>query len=57
MAKLNFAYKVERGKGVFAGKGGLVYRNVLGTYHHVHALGLKCWAASLVKAAKRAQGA
>ena len=57
MTELNFAYKVERGKGVFAGKGGLVYKNVLGTYHHVHALGLKCWAGSLVAAAKRSQGA
>ena len=50
-AELEFAYKIQRGIGVFGDKGGLIYRNVLGTYHHVHALGFAEWAPALIKAA------
>ena len=39
-ADLAFAYRVERGRGVKKGQGGLVWNRVLGTYHHVHALSL-----------------
>lgn len=53
--RLRFAYRVLRGKGIGgdAGSGGgLLYRKVLGTYHHVHALGLPAWAAGMVAAAR-----
>ncbi len=50
---LDFAYKILRGKGVFGNQGGLVYKNVLGTYHHVHALGMPGWAPAIIKAAGR----
>ncbi|MCB2228654.1 MAG: cobyrinate a,c-diamide synthase [Desulfarculaceae bacterium] len=50
-AELSFAYKVLRGKGVTGDRGGLVWQRVLGTYHHVHALGSPGWAPGLVQAA------
>lgn len=52
-ADLAFAYRVERGRGISGGRGGLVWNRVLGTYHHVHALGLEQWAPGLVQAAQR----
>jgi cobyrinic acid a,c-diamide synthase len=50
---LKFAYRVIRGKGIFEDKGGLIYKNVLGTYHHVHALGTPEWAPAILQAARR----
>jgi len=53
--RLDFAYRVLRGKGIGGDSGsggGLLYRKVLGTYHHVHALGLPAWAAGMVAAAR-----
>lgn len=52
-AKLNFAYEVLRGKGIQQGMGGLIYKNVMATYHHIHALGLPQWAPALVAAARQ----
>lgn len=51
-AQLKFAYQVQRGRGISGTGGGLIYRNVLGTYHHIHALGLPQWAPAMVAAAK-----
>ncbi len=51
-AGLNFVYRVLRGKGVTGDQGGITLRRVLGTYHHVHALGSPGWASGLVAAAK-----
>ena len=50
---LRFAYRVLRGKGVFGDQGGMIYKNVLGTYHHVHALGTPGWAPAVMRAARR----
>ncbi len=50
-ARLDFAYRVLRGKGIIEGRGGLLSRRVLGTYHHVHCLGLPQWAPGLIAAA------
>ncbi|MCB2187395.1 MAG: cobyrinate a,c-diamide synthase [Deltaproteobacteria bacterium] len=50
--ELVFAYRVLRGKGLMAHQGGLLCQRVLGTYHHVHALGLAPWAQGLVAAAR-----
>lgn len=52
-AELQLAYEVQRGKGILDQGGGLIYKNVLGTYHHVHALGLPQWAGAMVEAARR----
>lgn len=51
-AELNFAYRVLRGKGILDHKGGLTKNRVLGTYHHVHALGSEHWAPGMLEAAK-----
>ena len=50
---LTFAFRVERGHGFDGERDGLVHRNVLACYTHVHALGTEAWAPSLVKAAIR----
>jgi cobyrinic acid a,c-diamide synthase len=50
-ARFSFAYQVLRGQGILGQGGGLRWRNVLGTYHHVHALGLPQWAPGMVAAA------
>lgn len=50
-AKLEYAYRVLRGKGISKEGGGLLSNRVLGTYHHVHCLGLPQWAPGLVAAA------
>lgn len=47
------AARVTRGKGFDGTRGGLCYKNVLATFCHVHALGLRCWAATLVDRAIR----
>ncbi len=47
------AFEVVRGAGLGNQKDGLVYRNVLGTYVHIHAKGERLWAPSLISAAKR----
>ncbi|MBU1451977.1 MAG: cobyrinate a,c-diamide synthase [Proteobacteria bacterium] len=51
-AELRLAYQVLRGKGFLGDRGGVVEKQVLGTYHHVHALGSPGWAPGLVEAAK-----
>ena len=50
-AHFRFAYQVLRGQGILGQGEGLRWRNVLGTYHHVHALGLPQWAPGMVAAA------
>jgi cobyrinic acid a,c-diamide synthase len=43
-----FAAKVQRGFGFNGKRDGLVYKNVLAMYTHLHAYGLKNWAKSLL---------
>jgi len=42
------AYHVTRGGGINGNCDGLVYKNVLGAYTHLHALGTPTWAAAMV---------
>ncbi len=49
--KIEFAFKMLRGKGIFKGQDGVVKKNTLATYTHIHALGDSSWADSLVKSA------
>ena len=44
-------FKVKRGQGIHGGRDGLLYKNVLATYSHVHASGTKGWARTLLEKA------
>jgi cobyrinic acid a,c-diamide synthase len=48
----DLALTMERGVGFVDGKDGLVYKNVLALYSHVHAVATPQWAASLVARAR-----
>ena len=43
----------RRGRGIIKGLDGICYKNVLGTYTHVHALGTREWAEGMVRCAKK----
>jgi cobyrinic acid a,c-diamide synthase len=51
--EVELAFKVRRGSGFDFGRDGLVYKNVLASFCHIHALGEKDWAKALVDAASR----
>ncbi len=53
MSKMNFVFRMNRGKGIANGLDGAVYKNVLATYTHIHALGVSEWVEGLIKAARR----
>ena len=50
------AFKMKRGEGIEGGRDGIVYKNTLATYSHVHALGTPLWAEGIVRAARRFRG-
>ncbi len=47
------AFAVTRGTGAIDGRDGIVYKNVVAGYTHLHALGAPSWAPGLVDAARR----
>ena len=47
---IHFVYKMKRGKGIADGYDGVVYKNVLATYSHLHALGTDDWAKGIIEA-------
>jgi cobyrinic acid a,c-diamide synthase len=47
------AFAVTRGTGAIDGRDGIVYKNVVAGYTHLHALGAPSWAPALVDAARR----
>ncbi len=49
--KLDFRFRMKRGKGIVDGKDGVAYKQVLATYTHLHVLGCPQWADGLVSAA------
>jgi cobyrinic acid a,c-diamide synthase len=51
--KYNFAYDMKRGAGMFERHDGLVYKNLLASYSHLHTHAAKWWAPAFVNAAKR----
>nr|WP_026176887.1 cobyrinate a,c-diamide synthase [Desulfurispora thermophila] len=51
-----FALRVTRGKGIDGLHDGLVYKNVLACYLHLHALTVPGWAPALVERARRYMG-
>ncbi len=48
----DFAFSMEKGRGIINGKDGLCYKNVLATYTHIHSLGMTGWAAAFVRSAQ-----
>jgi CobQ-like glutamine amidotransferase family enzyme len=42
---------MKRGQGLHGGRDGLLYKNVLATYSHVHVSGTKGWAKTLLEKA------
>ncbi len=44
-------FRMRRGVGIVGDRDGLIYRNVLATYTHLHALGTPAWAEALVRRA------
>jgi cobyrinic acid a,c-diamide synthase len=46
------AFRVVRGSGMGGHREGLLYKNVLATYTHLHALGARDWAPALVRQAR-----
>jgi cobyrinic acid a,c-diamide synthase len=51
-ARIETAFEVKRGTGLGNGRDGLIYKNVLASYLHIHAIGTPEWAAGLITAAK-----
>lgn len=48
----SFAFSMKRGVGLLGNKDGCMYKNVLATYTHIHALGTPYWAGAMVNAAR-----
>ncbi len=49
----SLAFSMKKGRGLVNRKDGMVYKNVLATYTHIHALGVPGWAEALVSAARK----
>lgn len=45
---VRFAYKVQRGQGIDGIHDGIIYKGILASYNHLHALGTPQWAEKLV---------
>jgi cobyrinic acid a,c-diamide synthase len=54
---LKFAYKLKRGHGIDGHNDGIVYKNVLASFTHLHAWGVPDWAGKFVKLAAMRQRA
>ncbi len=50
------AFNVSRGAGIGGHREGLLFKNVLATYTHLHALGCPLWAQALVRRAREYHG-
>jgi cobyrinic acid a,c-diamide synthase len=49
----DLVFRMRRGVGIHGDRDGLLYKNVLATYTHIHALGNPGWAPALVENARR----
>jgi cobyrinic acid a,c-diamide synthase len=49
--KNDLVFHMKRGVGIEKDRDGIVYKNVLATYTHVHAVGTPEWAEALVRRA------
>lgn len=48
-SKSNLVFRMQRGAGIHDHRDGIVHKNVLATYTHIHALGTPEWAHALVR--------
>jgi cobyrinic acid a,c-diamide synthase len=48
----DLCFTMQRGQGLATGRDGIVYRNVLATYTHLHAAGVPRWAEGMVRSAR-----
>jgi cobyrinic acid a,c-diamide synthase len=48
-APSDLVFRMQRGVGIHGDRDGMVYKNVLATYTHIHALGNPGWADMLVR--------
>ena len=53
--KRDLVFRMQRGVGITADRDGIVYKNVLATYIHVHALGTPAWVSAMVQNAANHQ--
>jgi len=51
-AQIPMAYDMTRGSGLYGARDGLLYKNVLACYTHLHALGTPEWAPAMIKKAQ-----
>ncbi len=56
MDDIEFLFKMIRGKGISGRRDGIIYKNVLATYTHLHALGCPEWIDAIIDAARRYRG-
>ncbi|GAB7081221.1 cobyrinate a,c-diamide synthase [Megalodesulfovibrio paquesii] len=54
-AELNLGLKMKKGEGMLAGYDGLMHKNVMASYTHLHALAVPDWAPRFVQAAVAAR--
>lgn len=52
-SQVDFAYKVERGKGIDGDRDGILYKNVFASYNHIHSLATPQWAENFLQLAKK----
>jgi cobyrinic acid a,c-diamide synthase len=50
---LDFAYQIQRGKGIAGQRDGIIYKNLFASYIHLHALGTPEWAKGFVSLARK----
>jgi cobyrinic acid a,c-diamide synthase len=49
--RMRYAYRITRGNGIDGRNDGIVYKNVLASYMHLHARGIPSWAQNFVRLA------
>lgn len=55
LEKFNFTYRVLHGQGIDGKMDGILYKNVVASFVHIHALGVPSWADNLVKLARKSR--
>lgn len=45
----DLAFRLKRGSGLINNKDGVVFKNILATYTHIHALGTPAWAEAMIR--------
>jgi cobyrinic acid a,c-diamide synthase len=49
--EFTFVYEMRRGRGIADGRDGILYKNTLATYTHIHAIGSQAWVDGMLKVA------